>query len=178
MYFFSGKSIEFKLERFSAANLYLLQDTYVSVVLSLTNKDGTTLAKTKSPSLVNNVLHSLFQSVELFINDVPISNCPDDYQYKSYISSVLTYPTACKTTHLESQGFYPDTAQHFGNVDTNYGSKGRNQMFRVDGDLVNEYKKGPITLIGRVYHELMNIETGLPPGIKIRQFVVQLKIKF
>lgn len=143
----------------------------------MSTEDGKALTKEQTPSLTNNIVHSMFQSVEMFINDIPITNTPDDYPYKAYISSVLTYPSSCKSTHLLTQGFYPDTAKHFGNVKGNNGAKKRNSLFRKNGDTVNDYKDTPVTLIGRVFHELMNINTGLPPGIKIRQFfTASLKI--
>ena len=56
-----GKKIEFKLDRYDAANVYLIQDTNIEVNVKITKSDGTLPDKTKIVSVANNLLHSMFE---------------------------------------------------------------------------------------------------------------------
>jgi hypothetical protein len=68
-----SSTIEFCLDRYDAANCIMIQDTYCEVTCVIVQKDNVTLPLTTAKvSVVNNVLHSLFESVRLIINDVPI----------------------------------------------------------------------------------------------------------
>jgi hypothetical protein len=79
-----------------AANLYMVQDTFMELNILITKADGSLPDKTKSVGIVNNILHSMFESVRLFINDSLISVSPKHYPYKSLISTLLTYSPHCK----------------------------------------------------------------------------------
>jgi hypothetical protein len=45
---------------------------------------------------VNNILHSAFESVRLFINDTLISTASKHYPYKAYINTALSFPDTSK----------------------------------------------------------------------------------
>ena len=44
-------------------NVYLIQDTNIEVQIQITKQDGTLPAATAQVSTVNNLLHSMFESV-------------------------------------------------------------------------------------------------------------------
>ena len=100
-----GKTIEFNLDRYDAANVYLIQDTNVEVTINITKSDGSLPANGTNIGPINNILHSLFESVRLTINDMPISVSPNNYPYKAYISNCLTYSTVVKSAQLACQGW-------------------------------------------------------------------------
>ena len=52
-------------------NIYLIQDTCLEVTCCITKNDGT--LPDKSVGTVNNLLHSMFESVRLTINDISTS---------------------------------------------------------------------------------------------------------
>ena len=64
-----GKTIEFNLDRYDAANVYLIQDTNIEVTVSILKNDGTLPAAGQQVSVTNNLLHSMFESVRVTIND-------------------------------------------------------------------------------------------------------------
>ena len=163
-----GKTIEFNLDRYDAANVYLIQDTNVEVTISITNSDGTLPIKEKFVGLTNNILHSIFESVRLTINDKPISVSPNNYPYKAYISNCLTYSTFVKSAQLGCQGWYSDTSAHMGPTDDNIGWTERANLFKVDYNPNGAFKKNGTTLIGRLFHDLVSCETGLPPNTKVK----------
>ena len=63
----------------------------MEVTCLITKSDGVTLPDTgKKVAPINNIAHSLFESVRLTINDIPISISPNNYGYKAYINNALT----------------------------------------------------------------------------------------
>jgi hypothetical protein len=165
-----GKTIEFNLERYDAANVYVIQETYCEVTVKILKSDGTSVPGTnKVVAPVNNILHSLFESVRLTINDVPITVSPNHYPYKAYITNCLTYGPSAKSAQLSCQGWYSDMGNHMGPVPgTNAGYTERNQLFRQNYKEGAPYRPTGTTLFGRLMHDLIACETGLPPNTKVR----------
>jgi hypothetical protein len=132
--------------------------------------DGVSLPdSTKTVAPVNNILHSLFESVRLTINDVPITVAPNNYPYKAYITNCLTYGPSVKSAQLSCQGWYSDMGNHMGPVPgTNTGFTERNQLFRKNYKDTAPYRPSGVTLFGRLMHDLIACETGLPPNTKVR----------
>jgi|688.fasta_scaffold588173_2 hypothetical protein len=100
-----GDEIEFNLERFGASNLYLIQETYVEANFVIVKPDGSLPDTAKVVGVVNNVLHSAFESVRLLINDTLISTSAKHYPYKAYINTVLTYPNSVKDNQANNSYF-------------------------------------------------------------------------
>ena len=100
-----GKTIEFNLDRYDAANVYLIQDTNVEISVCITKNDGSLPIKGIQVGTANNLLHSLFESVRLTINDLPITVSPNNYPYKAYIANCLTYSPSVKAAQLTRRLF-------------------------------------------------------------------------
>jgi hypothetical protein len=109
-----------------------------------------------------------FPLVRLTINDLPITSSPNCYGYKAYITDVLTYSTQVKAAQLATQGFYPDLSEHMGAVDDNSGFNDRMCLFRKNYDENGVYKSDGTTLFGRLMHDLVSCQTGLPPNTKVK----------
>jgi hypothetical protein len=116
-----SNTIEFNLDRFEAANMWQIQETYVEARIEIVKADGTLPTADKQVAPVNNMLHSLFESVRITVNDFLISTSANHYPYKSYISTCLTYSTMAKNSHLQTQGYYQDLSSHMGPDESNTG---------------------------------------------------------
>jgi hypothetical protein len=138
------------------------------VTVLITKKNGSLPDKTKYVAPVNNFLHSIFESVRLIINDIPITASANNYPYKAYISNCLTYSNVVKTAQLACQGWYGDLGNHMGPVEENSGFVERSNLFRKGYDPRSEYKQNGTTVIGRLMHDLISCETGLPPNTKVK----------
>ncbi len=147
-----GKTIEFKLDRYDAGNVYLIQDATIEVTVSIKKKDGSFPDKSKMVAPVNNFLHSMFEAVRLTINDLPITTSANNYPYKAYIANCLTYSTFVKAAQLACQGWYSDLGNHMGPVEENSGFMERSNLFRTLFDPRSEYTT--TTVIGRLMHDL------------------------
>jgi hypothetical protein len=163
-----GKTIEFNLDRYDAANVYLIQETYVEVSVSILKGNNDLPSTDKTVGTVNNLLHSLFESVRIIVNDAHITVAPGNYPYKAYIANCLTYPPSVKTGQLICQGWSSDTAPHMGPTISNSGFEARSLMFRQKNDQTKPYKSEGVTLFGRLMHDLVTCETGLPPNTKVK----------
>lgn len=101
-----GSTIEFNLDKYDAANLWQIQETYLEATIQIVKSDGSLPPSSSKVSTVNNILHSLFDSVRLTINDYLISTSSKYYPYKNYITTVLTYPSTVKNAQLATQGWH------------------------------------------------------------------------
>ena len=161
-------TIEFNLDRFDAANVWQIQETYVEVTIEITTANGSVPVATKQVAPINNILHSLFESVRITINDFLISTNSNNYPYKSYISTCLTYSAMAKNSHLNTQGYYQDLSSHMGPGETNSGWKDRRDLFREGQESTNVFRAGGTTFFGRLSHDLVSCTTGLPPNTKVK----------
>lgn len=118
----------------------------------------------------NLTLHSLFSICRLIINEVPVIKQPDNYPYKAYFASVLSYPDEVKYCQLSTSGFYKDLSGHFDPKDfkENDGALFRNNLFRERYDSTKPYRKDGARFFGRLHLDLSSIDTGIPFGTKIR----------
>ena len=163
-----GKTIEFNLDRYDAANVYLIQDTNIEVTVSILKNDGTLPTTGTQIGVANNVIHSLFESVRLTINDMPITVSPNNYPYKAYISNCLTYSASVKASQLACQGWYTDLASHMDPVANNTGWSERFNLFKKDYDPRGEFRSNGTTFCGRLLHDLVACETGVPPNTQVK----------
>ena len=130
-------------------------------------KNNSVPAKTVKVAPINNILHSMFESVSLKINDQPITKSASNYPYKAYITNTLTYPSFVKVSQLQTEGFYSDLAGHMGPVSNNTGFNQRNQIFRKEDKSDTEYKPEGVRFFGRLQIDLIGCQTGLIPGTKV-----------
>ena len=126
------------------------------------------LIQLKKFAPINNIAHSLFESVRLTINDLPISISPNNYGYKSYINNVLTYSQIIKDTQLSQQGWYSDLSSHMESDNNNSGFNQRNSAFRKNFKTNEIYRPEGATFFARLLHDLVSAEAGLPPNTKVK----------
>ena len=81
-------------------------DTYIDPNIKLFNRgklfktDGTDLAETDYVAGVNNLLHSLFSQCTISLNGTQISQASENYNYRAYLESLLSYATDAADSHL------------------------------------------------------------------------------
>lgn len=81
-----GPQLEFNLEKFEGPNVYLIQDSLLEVRIKIFDISTKAVpVKTIDVAPRNNILHTLFDKVSLYINDVLVTVDPSNYAYKAYI---------------------------------------------------------------------------------------------
>lgn len=75
-------TIEFCLDRYDSASVYQLNQASLKVQIVILKQDNSLPDKGQIVAPVNNILHSLFENVRVYINDNPISRSASNYPYK------------------------------------------------------------------------------------------------
>lgn len=70
--------------------------------------DGTALPEDSSYYPENNILHSLFTNVDVYLNDVNCSNGGSNYHYRAFLETLLNFNDDAKSTLLGAEGYYKD----------------------------------------------------------------------
>ena len=88
-----------------------LSETYLyTEVKIVAEKDGADVKDTDKIAPANYFLHSLFNQVEISLNNKLVTGSVTGYAYRSIIEALLNHGEDAKKSHLQSALFYKDTA--------------------------------------------------------------------
>src|SRR5207249_12336358 len=84
---------------------------YIKLRVKLSKSDGTavTLDKWEEVSMVNNVMHSMFNQVDLSVNDVQTTISLLTYAQKAYFKNLIYSTAEARESYLEGAGWYNDS---------------------------------------------------------------------
>ena len=161
-----------------------LNQSYLYMKLRITEDDAanTRLTGTSRVSVVNNLFHSLFSSIDLYLNNKLITNNADTYPYRAYLENLLSYGEGSKDTHLKAMELWiKDTSgqmQSTGalNADGNAYAAGRNNGFEQRRGIIGD--NNTVELAGRLHLDLFLQEKYLPNGIEIKLRLNRSKADF
>lgn len=114
---------------------------------------------------VNNLLHSMFSQIDVFLNQKLVSPPNNAYAYRAYIETLLNYAYAAKTSHLTSALWYSDTEGAMD--DKGDGNRGLVERRYVLG------KNRTVDLLGHLHCDIFNQERFLLNGVEMRLRLVQ-----
>ena len=159
----------FHCNRQHGRRLYQPNDAVLEAKVLLSREDGEDIPSTLNVGPVNNVLHSLFSSCRIMLEDVLVNPSPENYQYKAYMMNLLNYGVEAEYSHMATFGWYRDTKGEFDAADNgNQGFADRNALFRRDhSKAFDSYHNEPVTFIGKLITDLQISQPGIPPGIEI-----------
>ena len=140
-----------------------LNQSYLYLKLKVLLADGTDLAADSHVSVVNNLFHSLFSNIDLYLNNKLVTSSTDTYPYRAYIENLLSFSTASKDSHLKAMELWSaDTPAHMQENRTDAGNDGwKLRRLRIASSRHCE-------LIGRLHLDLCLQEKYLPNGVEIR----------
>ena len=142
------------------ANVTLELDLAVQVKTDDSN--WTFLGKDDLAAPVNNILHSLFQSVQVTLGNRLVSDDGCNYAYRSYMESLLFHTKENALSVLSTAGYHLDHASHFNALDSNPGAQQRRKRFSRDGF---------VPLSGRlacdIFQQSKSLITGIPVTIRL-----------
>jgi hypothetical protein len=147
-----------------------LSHTLLQVVVKVTKDDGGELTEADNVAPVNNLLHSMFSQVDVYLNEKLISPPNNTHGYKSYIETMLNYGHDAKSSHLTTALWYRDTHSKFNDLsDANQGFTKRKQFASGSKQ---------IDLIGRLHGDIFNQEKFLLNGVDLRIKLVRSRDNF
>lgn len=120
---------------------------------------------------VNNLLHSMFTQVDVYLNQKLVSPPNNAYAYRSYIETLLNYGPAASGSHLTSSLWYLDTAGYMDSVDgfSNHGLTKRPNLTE---------KSKHLDLIGHLSGDIFNQGKFLINGVELRIKLVRARENF
>ena len=110
--------------------------------------------------LIDNVLHSMWNGMDVFMNQEQISTTSQKYMYKAYIETVLNNSASTKTYQLEMQGFYGDQ----GDKDSDFRQTFNPGMTWMYMKFKDDKK---VQLMGFLHLDIMKIQGSIVNGVEI-----------
>ncbi|XP_043271245.1 uncharacterized protein F54H12.2-like [Venturia canescens] len=120
---------------------------------------------------VNNLLHSMFNQVDVYLNQKLVSPPNNAYAYRAYIETLLNYGPAAKKSHLTSVLWSDDTPGKMD--DTSFKN---NIGLRERAKLLSAGKT--VDLIGHLHCNIFNQERFLLNGVEMRLRLVRARDSF
>ncbi len=151
-------------------NEYLdLYNSYIHVKAKVVQGDGTVLVSQATP--VNLMLHSLFSQVDVSLNGKSVTSSTNNYPYKAYVSTLLSYGRDAKLSQLTSALWYRDTP---GYMDAVLGDDNKGLAKRWS--FVQDSKQ--VDLFGKLHVDLMHQERYILNKVDMAVRLVRSKPQF
>ena len=126
---------------------------------------------------VNLFLHSLFQQVDVSLNDVQVSQSAGTYAYRAYIESLLSYGPQAKTSQFTAALYDKDTA---GNMDRSYPDHAnageRNYGLQKRASFTD--RGVTVDMIGRIHSEIFFQDRYMLNKVNVKVRLVRNKVSF
>lgn len=156
----NSRNLHFVLDRLDNPFCYLISDILMQATVIITKADGVSLPdKTKFVGPVNNSIGSLFQSLQMRINDDIVTTATDLYPYRCYIQNLLTFDINAKICQLLPSGWLDDSIEE-GMIEPNtdnFGFHERSRWFRNNYSESEDYRPDGVTFLGPFKHSLSGL---------------------
>ena len=136
-----------------------LRSIRLLVKVKITKADGSALAATDVVSPCQNFAHSMFRSVQCWLNDCLITSSSENYPYRAYLDTLLGFGKDTKKTHAALALW--DREKDLSNFDEKIDDGFKRRFDRIS-------KSKTIELIARPFLDITNAAQYLPPGLSIR----------
>jgi hypothetical protein len=122
---------------------------------------------------VNQLLHSMFNQIDVYFNQKLVSPPNNAYAYRAYIEALLNYASPAKTSHLTSCLWDADTP---GFMDETLDSSTPNQALVRRARYIQGGRA--LDLIGHLHCDVFNQDKFLINGVEVRMRLVRSKDSF
>jgi hypothetical protein len=151
-----------------------LNNTMLKVSAKITKSDTTNVADGDVVGPVNLTLHSLFQQVDVSLNDKLVSSSTNTYPYRAYLETLLDYGDGAKQTQLASAMWYKDTAGHMDS--TAIGNNANNIGLRKRAIITNA--GSTFEMMGRLHSDIFCLDKAMLNGVNTKIRLVRSKDSF
>lgn len=136
-----------------------LNRLYLRLLVEMETKK-TTAGTAKPDSMhapINNILHSLFRQVTVFLNGVQISQ-DNDYPYKSFLLTLLNYGSDASRSHLETSGWILDEKNMSSLLSSENSALGKRQNLFANQKRVELFGKIHVDFFNQPKYLLNNVD--------------------
>ena len=136
-----------------------VSQTFLFVVVKLTQGTGEDLTDDIKAVPVNNFMHSMFSEVGVYLNQKLITSNTNLYPYRAYMHMLLNYNESAKSTQCQCALWYPDTAGQFDTLGaTNAGYASRTALTE---------KSKVVQMMDRLVSDIFLQQRYIPNGVDI-----------
>lgn len=153
--------LEFRLDKTDA--FVDLNNCFLRMTLQLTDDKGAGVPSTTLIAPINNIAYSMFDSIDVYINDRKLNENHTHYTWTSYLYTLLYTSQTEKNTILRGSGWYIDTPGQFDTI-AGKDAEDKNDGFVQRMDLFSDGKK--VKTCARVFVTL-KFDRLLPPQTEI-----------
>ena len=139
-----------------------LAATKLYIKCKITKSEGGDLDVGAKSTTINNLLHSLFTQVDLYLNDRLVDPSIPTYPWKAYLENLLNFDDPAQKSQLTASGWYRDTAGKFDSADP----AGENNGAKDRYNLISGGKS--VQLIGRPHCNFFFQHKLMLPGVNIK----------
>ncbi|KAF0143869.1 MAG: hypothetical protein FD143_3411 [Ignavibacteria bacterium] len=156
-----GGPIEFFVR--GADGLYLdLNNSKIELKVKITLENGNDLPNNAPVGPVNDLLNTLFQSVEMEMAGVLVTDPNTKYAFRAIVENLINYTQQVTSTRMLTEGWKKDTSPHLDVTDP----AGHNQAL---GTRAGWFAGSRVfTLIGRPHLDLFHQEKLIPANIDMK----------
>lgn len=133
-----------------------------------TLEDGITAGENETVAPVNLWMHSLFSQIDVTLNETLVSQSSNNYAYRAYLSTLLSYGSDAKESWLGMELFESDQAGHMDSM-SNTGLTKRKKYVKNGAE---------VELKGRLHTDLTFQDRLLPNGVTCRITLTRSKPVF
>ena len=83
-------------------------DIFLYLKISIKNRDATKLKDLHKLYFENNIFHSMFSDVEVFLNETKITSGGNNYAYRAFFENLFNFSKDEKDSKLVCEGFYSE----------------------------------------------------------------------
>ena len=136
-----------------------LNSSYLYLEVKLTNADGSNIADDAVVGPINLLGQTLFQQVDVGLNDVLVSDASNLYHYRAMFETLLSFGDEARNSQLTMSMFYKDTASSMDNIDNdNAGLVTRRAMMA---------RSRTVQLIGKIHSDIFFQDRYLLNGVDL-----------
>ena len=147
-----------------------LSNSFLSVKTGITTATGENLAENAECAPAGNFLNTIWSQVDLFLNGVLVTPANNNYAYRSYIETLLSYGKEATNSQLSSILWYRNTSDHFdAKTDANAGYTKRKAIAA---------QSRQFEFAGRLHLDLYFQDRYLINGVEIKPRLIRSKDVF
>lgn len=148
-----------------------LNNVYIRLLVEMTAPEtGDTKVAESGNTVVNNIAHSLFRQVTIYLNNTIVSGGEANYGYRTYLEKLLNYSTEAASTFMKTSGWYLDS----GKIDSIIATENPGLNQRCEW-LTNKKK---VEIFARVHADIFNQNRYLLSNIDLCINMVKEKPEF
>lgn len=163
----------------NAEHLIMPSQTYIKITAELTGREvdkavgapGDTVHEGAKVSVINNILQSMFESVDVLVANQATTKTDKNYGYSALLQTLCNYGESSLDTYFELSGWAKDAAGFHDYMSTsNEGFKKRRELFKGTSCRVE--------LIGKIFSPLFFQEKALPTQVSLRILLKKMNQDF